>query len=396
MEIILSTEDMKQIEQLCADFDFFCNYLIDNKVKLSKNTFMIGKKACYEMNQMLKRSEKYETAGRFQDKYPVIHFMYYIAFAYHILEMESEKGYVVPGCKYEAYVQASLIEKYILFFINYIYDGTCWEHYDFTYTYCIQRFLEWVTEKNDKEEEIQLVSARLFGLYDNPVKSTIPILEEMGLIQLEAYVDSQRESEKCKIRIYPIMNLLAEMYSVIGEKQGKRYIEKEEIPDRMIEYLRFFTTNMDTGFFDKLYQQVSTDIEKPKQSIRIEVVMRYYDCSREIILSSDDTLEDLHYWIQEAFEFDNDHLYAFCIGKGMFRKIYCASEEFAQDNELSAQDTYLAELPLRKGFRFEYLFDFGDNWWFDLKVKECADEEPTETGIVKRRGEAPEQYGGGW
>lgn len=395
MENIISTVDTRPIEEFCNDFDFFCNYLMENKVKLSKNTFMIGKKACYEMNQKLKRSEKYETAGRFQDRYPVIHFMYYIAFSYQILEMEPGKGYVVPGCKYEAYAKASLSERYLLFFTNYIYDGTCWEYCEYDYIYCMREFLEWINERDDREE-VCLVSARLFRLYDDPVKSTIPVLEELGLIRLEECIGNKRCIEKCKIKIFPIMYLMAERYGEVEGNCKRIYVEDEKIQRRMTEYLHYFAPDSDTGFYDKLYQEVFTDIKKPRQSVRIEAALRYYDCSREILLSSEDTLEDLHYWIQEAFKFDNDHLYLFHVGKGMFKTTYCASEEFAQANEMSAQDTRLSELPLRKGFCFEYLFDFGDNWWFDLKVKECVDGEPSKKGIVKRSGKAPEQYCSEW
>lgn len=41
-----------------------------------------------------------------------------------------------------------------------------------------------------------------------------------------------------------------------------------------------------------------------------------------------------------------------------------------------------------------YLFDFGDEWWFDIKLLKIDKETPPplQPVIVDRQGESPEQY----
>lgn len=52
----------------------------------------------------------------------------------------------------------------------------------------------------------------------------------------------------------------------------------------------------------------------------------------------------------------------------------------------------LETLALSKGDRFKYLFDFDDEWVFQCKVLQELDEETGKPVVIKRVGEAPEQY----
>lgn len=52
----------------------------------------------------------------------------------------------------------------------------------------------------------------------------------------------------------------------------------------------------------------------------------------------------------------------------------------------------LETLALSKGNRFKYLFDFDDEWVFQCKVLQELDEETGKPVVIKRVGEAPEQY----
>ena len=46
-----------------------------------------------------------------------------------------------------------------------------------------------------------------------------------------------------------------------------------------------------------------------------------------------DTLHDLHRIIQKAFEFDNDHLYAFYVGHGMMQETYVIDDAVTNGDE---------------------------------------------------------------
>jgi hypothetical protein len=113
---------------------------------------------------------------------------------------------------------------------------------------------------------------------------------------------------------------------------------------------------------------------------------------RPMALSSDHTLDDLHYSIQEAFDFDADHLYAFYMDNR-----WDSEERFeSPDSEEGphADEVKIGELGLAANQSFIYHFDFGDDWRFDVQLLEIKTEEPLlkEPKILEIHGEAPEQY----
>lgn len=114
---------------------------------------------------------------------------------------------------------------------------------------------------------------------------------------------------------------------------------------------------------------------------------------RKIKLSHKHTLEDLHLKIQEAFDFDNDHLYSFFMdGKRYSQDAYHSSWG---DEEPFADEAIIGELGLYKGKKILYLFDYGDSWEFlvQLVAIDENEEELKEPQITEQKGEAPPQYG---
>jgi len=175
---------------------------------------------------------------------------------------------------------------------------------------------------------------------------------------------------------------------------------------------------------------------------------------RKIEMRADQTLEDLHLAIQDAYEWDADHLYSFfmsgqawdegseyCLPEGYtpwgepgddeedeewpeltpeeheqaLRALFGGGEEMTVE-EMQAHmdafwDEYLAEeealgpgnvqtttlegLNLKPKQEFMYLFDYGDEWRFKVRVhaiNENADPEAEYPRLVESVGEAPEQY----
>lgn len=129
---------------------------------------------------------------------------------------------------------------------------------------------------------------------------------------------------------------------------------------------------------------------------------------RRIALRGDQTLGDLHEAIFEAFDRDDEHLYAFYFYKPESRTkrdrwrnaVEYAHPYFLEDNMFddrnlhNAADVKLETLHLEKGQTFDYLFDFGDSWWHEITVEKIDAE--LEKGrypkIKEKRGESPPQY----
>jgi hypothetical protein len=131
---------------------------------------------------------------------------------------------------------------------------------------------------------------------------------------------------------------------------------------------------------------------------------------RRIALRGDQTLDDLHEAIFDAFDRDDEHLYSFYFpragtkGRGRARlrdavEYACPfscedSGPFSDEALHNAAETELSSLGLKPGQVFLYLFDFGDEWWHEITVEKV--DAPEAKGkypqVVEKHGKSPPQY----
>jgi hypothetical protein len=126
--------------------------------------------------------------------------------------------------------------------------------------------------------------------------------------------------------------------------------------------------------------------------------------SRTIQIRGDQTLEDLHYAIFDAFGRWEEHMYEFQFGKGPMdpkARRYVLPSAVAglpgEDNPPGGRvdTTTIAALGLKVGDRFGYWFDFGDDWWHQINVEGIDDRVPRQSKfpkVTKRVGKSPPQY----
>jgi hypothetical protein len=121
---------------------------------------------------------------------------------------------------------------------------------------------------------------------------------------------------------------------------------------------------------------------------------------RVIAVRNDLTLVDLHYALQSAFGWDDDHLYAFWLD-GRFWK--STEQHFTRPDAGYAPAgssgrsaaIRLDRLDLAQGRRIAYVFDFGDEWRVRLRVRDVvADDGHPSPRVLESVGAAPSQYGG--
>jgi hypothetical protein len=116
--------------------------------------------------------------------------------------------------------------------------------------------------------------------------------------------------------------------------------------------------------------------------------------SRTIELREDQTLEDLHATIREAFGWMDDHLYSFWLD-GRFwgdRSTEYTAPVEAEEGVATA-DVAVSELGLERGASIAYVFDFGDEWRVELRVLDAgAADSGRYPRIVASKGQAPPQY----
>lgn len=115
-------------------------------------------------------------------------------------------------------------------------------------------------------------------------------------------------------------------------------------------------------------------------------------CYRHIQISASATLHKLHKAIINAFDFDDDHLYAFFMDNHYWSRNNVFVREKMDSTDRLAKNCKLERLGLSKGDQFKYIFDFGDEWRFQCKVLRELDVQTDIPGVIRRVGESPGQY----
>ncbi len=107
---------------------------------------------------------------------------------------------------------------------------------------------------------------------------------------------------------------------------------------------------------------------------------------RTIQIRGDQTLENLHHAIFDAFDREDQHMYEFQVGgKGPMdpkARKYVLSGAFERPvpdtPKLGGNVTLtsIGSLDLRDGDAFGYWFDFGDDWWHRVEVRAIGESVP--------------------
>ena len=115
---------------------------------------------------------------------------------------------------------------------------------------------------------------------------------------------------------------------------------------------------------------------------------------RRIECTQAQTLHDLHLGIQSAFKLDDDHLYAFFLNNRPWDHVFDYGGPGVTTTPRCATDAVLAELPLKINKRILYIFDFGDDLRYDVKVvgEGIEDHALSYPRVIDGEGEAPPQY----
>ena len=168
-----------------------------------------------------------------------------------------------------------------------------------------------------------------------------------------------------------------------------------------------FINSLKGGQYEDDYQQINLlpaikairpdvqkTLEQPEPVIAASYVLSVAlgsQCTRTLKVSADHLLEDLAEAILDAFDFDCDHLYHFqyLSPLGADRMIGHPAVDFC---DAFVTETRLRQLEPVPGMKITFVFDYGDNWEFDIVVMHGSKESTSDIQVIERKGEAPEQY----
>ena len=135
--------------------------------------------------------------------------------------------------------------------------------------------------------------------------------------------------------------------------------------------------------------------------LEIECVRGRYlrePCIRVIEVDENTNLLDLHETIQDTINFDRDHLFEFFLANSS--SPWAQRHHLAENEDRMSTESDFAKIKLKDLYplgrkKLYYLFDFGDQWIFEIR-KARGTKRP-EAGIkyprvVETMGSDPEQY----
>lgn len=131
-------------------------------------------------------------------------------------------------------------------------------------------------------------------------------------------------------------------------------------------------------------------------AFKLKIALRGSDpkITRTVAIPTDLTFADLHKVIQAAMPWDDYHLHEFCFPK---RRLFIVQERgdpmFPRGDEEMEGDMLVADF---HGEKFEYIYDFGDDWVHDITwLKDIPDYDHDYPKVLKYTGEAPPEDCGG-
>ncbi|RZM79803.1 plasmid pRiA4b ORF-3 family protein [Leptolyngbya iicbica LK] len=119
---------------------------------------------------------------------------------------------------------------------------------------------------------------------------------------------------------------------------------------------------------------------------------------RIVLIKGEQSLQDLHQILFEAFDREEAHMYEFAVGgtgpdDPDCQRYGLTASGLEYDGDVA--QTTINDLNLEEGEIFGYTFDFGDNWWHVLEVKNVRKKAPKGQEypkITSREGQSPPQY----
>ena len=120
------------------------------------------------------------------------------------------------------------------------------------------------------------------------------------------------------------------------------------------------------------------------------------DCWRRIALNHKSTLDHLAGGILHYFDFANDHLHEFSFMDSTGQRQSYPHYAAIEDRDACASNKItLAKAGLKEGMEMTFLFDFGDDWRFNILLETIRSPSTIDDEYVEcylSVGEAPEQY----
>ncbi|WP_018248938.1 plasmid pRiA4b ORF-3 family protein [Orenia marismortui] len=435
---------------LVRDFTIFINYLEKNKITLTKTKQYLRGKDLFKLNHLMTNIVKDVTSRTPQERYPQLHLFYCLSLAGKLYKKEFKgktKILLKPTENLKKYRELTITEKYFFIFESFWVDADWRELQGGTFAkadvYTVTPVMKFLSQSYAGQKielkdtvhgelrrmmwdwEYYLLYFELFGFWQVVIDETatkrlsskravfaeILIPTKFG-IEMAKILKEERHLERwnlpyreamgewnvvpgspiCEIEQDPIDELMR----IFGTEGFINAAEKEEIEEPEVEewqeeeFLEPLKELFDEGELQKTISKgQSKGFIEGNYIFKVSLARGLW---RKIKISSTHTLLDLHQIIQNAFDFNNDHLYAFFMtGQPWTEPKFTAPQDY---DGIPVNEVQIGELGLEEGQQILYLFDYGDEWRFNVRLEKLNTQEKkvVEAEMIEKKGESPEQY----
>ena len=403
----MNTVEEKYIAPTVKDFDTFCRYIDEQRPKLSQRMKVLGKKDLFKLNAQLFFRKDVSAPNYVQDSYPVINLIFNLSLLsglYRKVGDDKANIYLESTTRKAEYDGLNPFEKYCFLL------ETFWTKVDF------MKKIRWGTDQIDQLTKTfsrskpgqKLVKGSISKRLDyDPIFSYLSEIVHyfnfFGFCSFEPVISVDKKLTKYDDSISKIIpnefgvNICKILYKLKLSLWNYPYLfmmgiftEDEDYNLTKVPFVEHLMPIFPNNTLLNSVKSETTITQKGNYTFKVMLDKITW---RKIKLSHQHTLEALHLSIQEAFDFDNDHLYSFFMdGKRYSEDAYHSSWG---DEEPFAENAVIGELGLYTGQKILYLFDYGDSWEFvvQLLAIEENEEELKKPQITEIKGEAPPQYG---
>ncbi|QXE20687.1 hypothetical protein [Clostridium sp. 001] len=396
--LIMKSKYEKDILPFIEDFGAFINFILEKDPDLSNKTQVLGKNLCFELNSHLHFQRTAIKASYTQEQYIAIDLFFKLAVKSRLFLIQinnKNKFKLIKTVCLEEFLNLNIYEKYV--FLLEVF----WTTYDFEeeLRHNVFEFIELlnVISKTNSYSKIFKNDVGYGGFFSYYSKIT-RILRILGICELE-FIDSVKSKYDDSIKsIMPtdfgreISKTLITALDYINIEDYIISILKERLNLKNSEEDKAFIEIISMVFEPKLISKtINCNVEINKKGTYILKVLLGKNLWRVLKLSHNTTFHELHLLIQQAFDFDNDHMYAFYTGtsRRTGKELYSA-DPFGESDEY--EELTIEEADIYKGQQFIYLFDFGDMWEFKIQVMDFIENEESTPQIIESKGESPQQY----
>lgn len=402
---------------IVEDFHAFINYLSSHPIKLTKTKQELSRKDLRALYGLLPKLGLEVGERSTQIYYPVINLFMELAFTLELIRKASKGSSIVievDEAQLQALEKLTMTEQYVSLLQCF------WLHADWEALqgalYAqkpinVDALFEYL-KKLPVNQKISLQSDESLQYFVVMYGHFLLYFQYFGFwnVTLDKQLEPKTKVKAVAIEIKPFLKPLIPTFQKSFESRENLFdggflsmfnnifcmeqldeLEEEDLEEELMttaEFVAELKPLFEEGQLENVLQAKEKVIKHGEYIFKVALSG---SCWRTIALHDSQTLLDLHTWIQRAFSFMDDHLYAFYMdGQPYSRNCYNAP----YDNAGPYVDAVtIAELYLEEGQQFLYLFDFGDEWLFQVTVEKIYEGvDDCVPGIRKEKGKAPTQY----